>query len=316
LRNFGQASRAAADKLGTPKAEVQVRASSIQRYQKRFQRVLAYIGRHLESDLSIEVLSAVAACSKFHFHRQFTALFGISVHQHVQLARLKRASFRLAFRPGTSVTDIALAGGYAAPEAFSRAFRQRFGQSPSAFRAHPHWLSWQAALQPIQRERSISMQAFQIDQVKIIATEDQRVALLEHRGDPALLGDTIRRFIAWRRAAGLPPRRSATFNIWYNDPQRVAPEAFRLGLCAATDGEIAPNSAGVVPAMIPGGRCAVLRHVGTDASLQAAAEFLYAVWLPASGKALRDFPPYCQRLSFYPDVPEQEAVTDIFLPLI
>lgn len=159
------------------------------------------------------------------------------------------------------------------------------------------------------------MQAFHVDQVKIVTTEDRRVALLEHHGDPALLGDTLRRFIAWRRESGLPPRRSATFNIWYNDPQSVAPEDFRLGLCAATDGEIIPNSVGIIPAMIPGGRCAVLRHVGADASLQAAAAFLYTVWLPASGEALRDFPPYCQRLTLYPDVPEHEAVMDIFLPL-
>lgn len=286
-----------------------------QRYQKRFQRVLAYIDRHLDGDLSVEVLSGMAACSKYHFHRQFTALFGISVHQYVQFARLKRASYRLAFRLDTSVTDIALDSGYAAPEGFSRAFRQCFGQSPSAFRTHPHWPSWQDALQPIQREESLCIQDFQMDQVKIVTTADRQVALLEHRGDPALIGDSIRRFIAWRREVGLPPKRSATFNIWYNDPQNVAPEEYRLGFCVATNGEIIPNGAGIIPAIIPGGRCAVLRHVGPDASLLAAARFLYAEWLPASGEALRDFPPYCQRITFYPDVPEQEAVTEIFLPL-
>jgi hypothetical protein len=30
---------------------------------------------------------------------------------------------------------------------------------------------------------------------------------------------------------------------------------------------------------------------------------------------LRDFPIYLQRVKFFPDVPENEAITDVFLPL-
>lgn len=47
----------------------------------------------------------------------------------------------------------------------------------------------------------------------------------------------------------------------------------------------------------------------------AAALFLYRDWLPASGEEARDFPIYCQRLSFFPEVPEHEAVAELFLPL-
>jgi DNA gyrase inhibitor GyrI len=47
------------------------------------------------------------------------------------------------------------------------------------------------------------------------------VAILEHRGDRATLGATIERFIAWRKAAGLSPETSSTFNI--NDAGGAAP---------------------------------------------------------------------------------------------
>ena len=66
---------------------------------------------------------------------------------------------------------------------------------------------------------------------------------------------------------------------------------------------------------IPAGRCAVLRHTGADDGLAAAITHLYADWPPRSGEDLRDFPVYLQRITFFPDVPEHEAVTDIFLPL-
>ncbi len=66
--------------------------AALQNHQARMQRVLDYIDRHLDSDLDLETVSGVAAFSKFHFHRQFTATFGLSVHRYVQLARMKRAS--------------------------------------------------------------------------------------------------------------------------------------------------------------------------------------------------------------------------------
>jgi AraC-like DNA-binding protein len=42
-------------------------------------------------DLDPDALSSVAAYSKYHFLRQFTATFGLSVHRYIQLACMKRA---------------------------------------------------------------------------------------------------------------------------------------------------------------------------------------------------------------------------------
>jgi AraC family transcriptional regulator len=108
---------------------------------------------------------------------------------------------------------------------------------------------------------------------------------------------------------------SATFNILWDDPETTPPQDFRLDLCAATEVEIAANDEGMVAKTLPGGRCAVLRHTGSDETLGAAVKYLYAQWLPQSGEELRDFPAFVQRVKFFPDVPESEAVTDVFLPL-
>jgi AraC-like DNA-binding protein len=117
--------------------EEETMKAALQNYQARMRRVLDHIDQHLDDDLGLEALSGVAAFSKFHFHRQFTATFGLSVHRYVQLARMKRASYRLAHMDAQSVTEIAMDAGYDAPDAFARAFRQRFGQAPSSFRTSP-----------------------------------------------------------------------------------------------------------------------------------------------------------------------------------
>ena len=90
---------------------------------------------------------------------------------------------------------------------------------------------------------------------------------------------------------------------------------FRMDICAATQAPIAPNAAGVTAKTLAGGRYAVLRHTGSDDTLGQSVATLYVEWLPASGEEPRDAPLLFQRVRFYPDVPEHEAITDILLPL-
>ena len=283
-------------------------------YLARMQRVLDHIDRHLDGDLDLDALSDVAAFSKFHFHRQFTATFGVSVHRYVQLARMRRASYRLADDAGPSVTDIALDAGYETPDAFARAFRQRFGQSPSGFRKSPVWEPWLAAFGPLNAARSKIMQTtFKSDDVTIRDVAPTRVAMFEHRGDPETLDATIQRFIAWRRASGLSPQTNPTFNIWYSERRPADPADYSMDLCVGTDGPIETHGDTVKEGQIPGGRCAVLRVTGDTHNLEPAALYLYRDWLPASGEEMRDFPIYCQR--FFLRAPEQGTAAELFLPL-
>ena len=285
------------------------------RYLARFRRVLAHVETHLDEPLDVERLSGIAMYSKWHFQRQFAELFGVGVYEYVQINRLRRAAQQLAYRD-LPIMEIALTSGYEGPEAFARAFRKRMGMSPSDFRKAPDWDAWHDLIQPFTTLRSQHMQpAFSAAEVRIVDFPATRVAAIEHRGDPRRIGETIRRFIEWRREHKLPPRISATFNIAYDDPEQVPADQFRFDICAATDREIAPNDAGVIAKVIPEGRCAVLRHTGTEDTLPQSIRALYASWLPASGEEPRDFPLFMQRVAFFPDVPEHEAVTDVFLPL-
>lgn len=283
-------------------------------YLARFQKVLAYIDAHLHDELGLVQLSEVAMFSKHHFLRQFSELFGLGVYQYVQLCRLKRASYQLAFRRDRPVIEIALDSGYEHAESFSRAFKKIAGQTPSEFRKQPQWEPWHDTYQPLTALRTRYMHTTPSSRdIRIVDFPQTRLAVLEHRGDPNRIGDSIRAFIAWRKAHHLHPSRYATFNIFYDDPYQVPPQDYRFDLGVAVDRDMSGD--GIVDKLIPSGRCAVLRHVGSDDHLHASISALYAQWLPHSGEEPRDFPLFVQRLAFFPDVPEHEAVVDIFLPL-
>lgn len=156
---------------------------------------------------------------------------------------------------------------------------------------------------------------FTADDVVIRDVPSMQVAIMEHRGDPAALGATIQRFIAWRKFAGLHPRTNPTFNVWRSERRPASPADYSVDLCVGTDKPIEANGEQISVGKIPGGRCAVLRVIGHTDNLEVPALYLYREWLPSSGEEARDFPLYCQRLAFFPEVAEHEAIAELFLPL-
>lgn len=279
-------------------------------YARRMARVLDHIDRHPDSDLRLDALAAVAAFSKFHFHRQFAASFGIPVQAYVSLSRMKRAAFQLACRPEMSVIAVALGAGYESPDSFTKAFRKAFGVSPSAFRERPDWSAWHAAILPQTQARKRAMTDYTADDVAIVHFAATPIVTLHHQGPPHMLGASIGRFIAWRKANGAGPQRTRTFNLFDGDGEGEPQVTLA---CSRLPG-LAPGE-GMGEGVIPEGRAARLRLTGPADDLEAPAGWLYRQWLPASGEALRDFPLFCERSNFGPGIPEAEMVTDLYLPL-
>jgi AraC family transcriptional regulator len=151
-------------------------------------------------------------------------------------------------------------------------------------------------------------------EVRIVDFPETKVAAVEHLGPPELEHDTARRLIQWRIQNRLSPDRHRSYGVHYTDPRSTPPFDHRVDFCVSVDQDVAPNPQGVVNKIIPGGRCAVARHLGSRTH-NAAAVYLYEVWLPTSGEALGDFPIFFQYVNVGPHVQEQDMVTDVYLPL-
>ncbi|HAY46090.1 MAG TPA: AraC family transcriptional regulator [Gammaproteobacteria bacterium] len=283
---------------------------SNQKYTDRINKVCDYIYAHLDEDLSIDRLSKVASFSKYHFHRQFSEFTGFPVFRVIHLIRLKRASYQLVFNKQTRIIDIALDAKFENPESFSRAFKKTFGQTASEFRKQPAWEPWHEKYQFTARRGLQSMK------VNIIDFKETKVAALEHRGSHKQLNDSVQTFIQWRKQSKLSPvASSGSYGLAYDDPANVKPEKFRFDICGSVESTIPKNSHGVINKTIPGGPCAMIRHLGSHDLMDDKIRYLYANWLPTSGRELRDFPRFFQYINLFPEVAEHELITDIMLPL-
>jgi AraC family transcriptional regulator len=100
---------------------------------RQVQPALTFAATHLDGDVSLDALAHRAGMSVFHLHRVFSAAVGETPKQFTLRLKLGRAAALLLSGRDT-VLDIALACGFRSHEVFCRAFRRRFGMSPSAYR--------------------------------------------------------------------------------------------------------------------------------------------------------------------------------------
>ena len=123
---------------------------------RRVQPTLSAAAARLDDDVSLAMLAAEAGVSPFHFHRLFVDVAGETPKAYTQRLRLSRAGV-LLLTTSRSVLDIALDCGFQSHEVFTRAFRKRFGITPTAYRAR----GFTAPVDPVAaRRHAAAVQVF------------------------------------------------------------------------------------------------------------------------------------------------------------
>jgi AraC family transcriptional regulator len=99
----------------------------------RLRAVLEYIHEHLEAEVSLEHLAAVAHMSPYHFARLFKNSTGLPPHQYVIARRVERAKELLRERDRPPLAEVATEVGFADQSHFTRHFKRLVGVTPRQF---------------------------------------------------------------------------------------------------------------------------------------------------------------------------------------
>jgi AraC-like DNA-binding protein len=100
----------------------------------RIGRVLVTLHEHPEQPWTVRRLAEVAMMSRSAFSEHFRARVGRAPIRYLTELRLTRAA-RLLRSTDATVADVARSVGYGSEETLSRAFKARFSEAPSAYRA-------------------------------------------------------------------------------------------------------------------------------------------------------------------------------------
>ncbi|WP_325892405.1 AraC family transcriptional regulator [Grimontia sp. NTOU-MAR1] len=99
----------------------------------RISKVLSFIHNNLDATLSLEEIAEQSCWSRWQLQRVFQSETGLTVAHYVRELKLSVAA-EMLLDTEQRVIDIALSLGFNSEIAFSRAFKQLFGQSPSVYR--------------------------------------------------------------------------------------------------------------------------------------------------------------------------------------
>lgn len=114
---------------GRPAAAIRPGATD----RRRAVEAALWIDAHAGEDIDLAATASPSGLSPFHFLRLFSRVLGVTPHQYLVRARLRRAA-RLLADEEQPVTEVALEAGFADLSNFVRSFRRAAGVSPRAFR--------------------------------------------------------------------------------------------------------------------------------------------------------------------------------------
>ncbi len=291
-----------------------MKPSTEQDYHERIVRTLVYIQKHLDDDLQLDDLAAVAAFSRFHFHRVFRGLVGESLKEHIRRLRLERAARNLK-QSGEPITQTALEAGFETHEAFTRAFSDMFGASPSAYRA-----AHKPAPESESRTHYDDVSGFHtpdyggLPPVEVKEFPPLRVVFLRHVGPYNAVGATWGRLMSWAGMHGLMGPNMMMIGIVHDDPEVTPPDKVRYDAAITVHRPVEPE--GEIGVMeLAGGTYAIFTHKGPYEELGNTYQRIYGNWLPTSGYQLRDAPAFEQYLNSPMSAKPEDLLTLIHIPV-
>ncbi len=248
---------------------------------KRINRTLTWVDDHLGDALDLDALAAIAGFSRFHFHRVFKRVAGVSPQEYVKRRRLEMAFHFLSNDSTLGVNEVSELLGFSSPSNFARSFRGLYSVAPRNLR-QPSTYPFRAG----SGEEGARPFAFlDPSRVRLDTVEPFRVLFERRKGrptDPAVVEPVFAalRAEADRLGWSMPGARSVV--IGKSIPGLVAPQdsVFDFGV------EL-PSSAVVLDPdlvqVVAGGAYARYEYRGDPSSVADCWGELYSVWLRRSG---------------------------------
>lgn len=172
-----------------------MKKETLQRRVQIANDIMYYIYTHIETYIEMDELANDLNVSKFHMHRIFKEVFGKNIYESIKSIRLQKASNLLLTNKYSTITEVANLCGYSAQASFIRAFSNRFGMTPKAWRKGGYRLYSKQILQ--QSKAKESQASFEALQPTIVKMPSMEASYIRHRGYNEGIKQTWQKLHAW-----------------------------------------------------------------------------------------------------------------------
>ncbi|MFD2180039.1 AraC family transcriptional regulator [Veronia pacifica] len=278
-------------------------------YLKRLYQVIDYIYSHIDESLDVNRLAEVACMSPYHFHRIYRSVIGEPVNATVRRLRLHKSAAML-LRSEHALLDVAVASGYRSSEAYNRAFKKEFGQTPGQFRVQGEEQNIPSVFS--QRMMTSEESDHTMYDTELENFEGLKLVGIRHLGDYMNIGQVFEKLLMSAGQYQWFRQDTRMIGIYYDDPSSVPVEDRRSMACMTLPkGAEIPEGRGLEVLDVPAGKTVSLLFKGSYAELEKPYNWLFGEWLPSSGLEMENFPAFEEYLNDSRVTPPSELMTRI-----
>lgn len=95
--------------------------------------IMVYINLNLFEHITLDTLSNRFSYSKYHLHRKFKDIVGITLNDYIKKRRIENSIYFLSANPDADITEVASYCGFSSAT-YSREFRKVFNRTPTEWR--------------------------------------------------------------------------------------------------------------------------------------------------------------------------------------
>lgn len=284
-------------------------------YRSRINKVVTYIEQNLDSKLTLQILAEQAGISQFHLHRLFLIYTGEPMSGFIRRTRLAAGFSEVQSNGDLTVLDTSIAVGYESVSAFVRAFKKRFGFTPtsSKFSGNSSLSLWRTQKSDsnkiVSEPTRIDVRTSQmICGVTELGYHDRSFQKAAQRAYSKVLSIVSKNDL--HSKIGRPCA------IMFDDPDLRNPNEVKYFGGFEWLEKVSPSGKGLETILLPAGSYAVFIHRGSYSNLWQTWNSAYRNWLPNSNYDLRDAMPF----EIYINDPrtiknEKDLITEIFIPI-
>ena len=295
-------------------------------YSKRINAVFHYIDANLDSELSLEIVSEIACYSPFHFHRVFKMITNETLNNYINRRRIEKAAALLLHKKGITISDLATPFGFSSISAFTRAFKQYYGQSPTSFRkANPQKFSKIRQLDSKNGQTKNSYDEYICNiinlkkwtimhanvEIKEIAAQD--LAYVTHIG-VATVDTAFYKIMQWATPRNiLENPNSKIVRVFHDSFKITAPEQIRMSIGVTLNQPISVEGE-IGLTQIEKGKYIVGRYEIEPVDFEKAWTGLF-VWMNEKGYTKAESNPFEIYHNNFTEHPQKKCIVDLCIPV-
>jgi AraC family transcriptional regulator len=290
-------------------------------------KTIQYIDNNLDTELSLEKVSELAAYSPFHFHRIFRLITGETLQNYIIRKRIEKSAFYLAVKKNIILKDIYLELGFSNHSTFNKTFKKYYGKSPSEFRK-----SAPEKFHKIQLKQSKNGQIDAVFQqyicnienllnwttmnlkIKVTHLPEMNLAAVMSLGI-ANVEPSFNILIDWAKEKRLFPKENVKMISVYHDSFKVTPpDKVRIHACMLLDEQLKQQEGQVFPETIEAGKFIIGSGEVTLNDFEQCWVSLF-LWMNENNYSVRKAFPFEIYHTNFKEHPEGKMLVDFCIPI-